>query len=222
MKKTRTDLNEPAMSLIADIREYFSQCVEEKQGSRIFYRLLYDMYEMSRIERGLPMTETDQNLLRYHGRRIFLAAWTHSRVSHFRNRRYFQDVAVKEEFVKHTAETVAEQHVFESLDPTVYILELENGRAYVGRSCDVERSVREHMNGKGIAFLNAFKPTGRLLPRLGNVSGRGEAAIRDETIRYMRLLGIARVRGWKYTRLTMSNEEFKEAIGDVTTSVFYD
>jgi predicted GIY-YIG superfamily endonuclease len=210
------------MSLIADIREYFSQCVEEKQGSRLFYRLLYDMYEMSRIERGLPMTETDQNLLRYHGRRIFLAAWTHSRVSHFRNRRYFQDVAVKEEFVKHTAETVAEQHVFESLDPTVYILELENGRAYVGRSCDVERSVREHMNGNGIAFLSAFKPTGRLLPRLGNVSGRGEAAIRDETIRYMRLLGIARVRGWKYTRLTMSNEEFKEAIGDVTTSVFYD
>ena len=98
-----------------------------------------------------------------------------------------------------------------STGTSVYILELENGRVYVGTSKDVARRVREHTAGTGSAFTKAFKPTGVRLPRLGNVSGDGDAAERDETLRYMMLKGIPAVRGWRYSRVDMPQTEFDDA-----------
>lgn len=96
-------------------------------------------------------------------------------------------------------------------DDMVYVLELAKGRVYVGRTSDWRRRVAQHMNGKGSAFTQAFPPTGVLLPRLGRVSGSAEAAERDETLRYMHLRGIDLVRGWKYTRVVMSDDERQDA-----------
>lgn len=93
----------------------------------------------------------------------------------------------------------------------IYVLELAQGRVYVGRTSDMKRRVGQHMTGKGSAFTQAFPPTGVLLPRLGQVRGSDEAAERDETLRYMFLRGIPLVRGWKYTRVCMSEQEQQDA-----------
>lgn len=93
----------------------------------------------------------------------------------------------------------------------VYVLELAGGRVYVGKSGDVERRVGQHMAGAGSAFTKAFPPTGNHLPRLGNVRGSGDAAERDETLRYMFLRGIRNVRGWRYTCVDLSDELFEDA-----------
>jgi hypothetical protein len=67
------------------------------------------------------------------------------------------------------------------------------------------------MAHQGSAFTKAFPPTGVLLPRLGCVTGALEAAERDETLRYMFLRGIQLVRGWKYSRVYMTEQEIQDA-----------
>ena len=54
-----------------------------------------------------------------------------------------------------------------------------------------------------------------LLPRLGRVTGSAEAAERDETLRYMFLRGIQLVRGWRYVRVDMPQEDFDDAEGNI-------
>jgi predicted GIY-YIG superfamily endonuclease len=98
---------------------------------------------------------------------------------------------------------------------SVYILELEDGRVYVGSSRDVPRRVSQHASGSGSAYTRVYRPTGVLLPRLGNVEGDGDAAERDETLRYMMLRGIPFVRGWKFARVDMTGEEFVEAESNI-------
>jgi len=93
----------------------------------------------------------------------------------------------------------------------VDVLELAGGRVYVGKSNNVGYRVGQHMTGAGSAFTKAFKPTGNVLPRLGNVRGDGDAAERDETLRYMFLRGIRNVRGWRYTCVELTDELFEDA-----------
>jgi predicted GIY-YIG superfamily endonuclease len=98
---------------------------------------------------------------------------------------------------------------------SVYILELEDGRVYVGSSIDVKRRLQQHCSGSGSAYTRVYKPTGVLLPRLGNVEGDGDAAERDETLRYMMLRGVPFVRGWKFARVDMPPEEYEEAESNI-------
>jgi predicted GIY-YIG superfamily endonuclease len=93
----------------------------------------------------------------------------------------------------------------------IYVLELAQGRVYVGHSNDVRRRIQQHMSGQGSAFTKCFPPTGIMLPRLGCVTGSAEAAERDETLRYMFLRGIDFVRGWRYVRVSMPEEEHQDA-----------
>ena len=93
----------------------------------------------------------------------------------------------------------------------VYVLELAQGRVYVGHSSDVKRRIQQHMSGQGSAFTKAFPPTGVLLPRLGRVTGSAEAAERDETLRYMFLRGMQLVRGWRYVRVDLPQEDLDDA-----------
>ena len=98
---------------------------------------------------------------------------------------------------------------------TVYVLELEGGRVYVGSSKDVPRRLAQHLKGTGSAYTRAYPPTGVLLPRLGNVEGDGDASERDETLRYMMLRGVSHVRGWKFARVDMPTEECEEAEANI-------
>jgi predicted GIY-YIG superfamily endonuclease len=99
--------------------------------------------------------------------------------------------------------------------PSVYILELDGGRVYVGSSKDVPRRLSQHAAGSGSAYTRIYRPTGVQLPRLGNVEGDGDAAERDETLRYMMLRGVHFVRGWKFARVVMPPEEFDEAEANI-------
>ena len=93
----------------------------------------------------------------------------------------------------------------------IYVLELAQGRVYVGHSTDVKRRIQQHMTGQGAAFTKAFPPTGVLLPRLGCVTGSSEAAERDETLRYMFLRGVPFVRGWKFVQVQLSERDLQDA-----------
>ena len=93
----------------------------------------------------------------------------------------------------------------------IYILELAQGRVYVGHSGDVRRRIQQHMAGHGAAFTKAFPPTDVLLPRLGCVTGSPEAAERDETLRYMFLRDIQLVRGWRYVQVQLPEKEQQDA-----------
>jgi putative endonuclease len=98
----------------------------------------------------------------------------------------------------------------------VYILELAQGRVYVGKSCNVERRIAQHASGTGAAFTRAFPPTGNRLHRLGDVQQRiGDAAERDETIRYMFLRGIDAVRGWRYCTVELSQRDRDDAEANI-------
>lgn len=92
----------------------------------------------------------------------------------------------------------------------VYVLELLGGFVYVGKSTDVKRRVEEHMRGDGAWFTKAYRPTGRLLRRLGTLEGDGDGPERDETLRQMDARGWERVRGWKYTRKELSALDVRE------------
>jgi len=100
-------------------------------------------------------------------------------------------------------------------EDTVYILELLHGRVYVGRTKNPRRRLAEHAAGRGSAFTKVYPPTGVLLPRLGRVRGSGEAAERDETLRYMYLRGADSVRGWKYTRVELTKEDAADAEANI-------
>ena len=112
-------------------------------------------------------------------------------------------------------ETQKVQRKCQDKKPSVYILELEEGRVYVGSSKDIPRRLAQHRGGYGSAYTKVYKPTGVLLPRLGNIEGDGDAAERDETLRYMMLRGVAFVRGWKFARVDMPLEEYEEAESNI-------
>lgn len=119
-------------------------------------------------------------------------------------------VAVRETPAKRQAVGKGFQY-FDEDEDDVYVLELQKGRVYVGKSGNVTRRLEQHKSGSGSAFTKEFAPTGVVLPRLGHVTGAGDAAERDETLRYMFLRGIQNVRGWKYTRVKMDAEEANDA-----------
>lgn len=110
---------------------------------------------------------------------------------------------------KITKKREAEASSHTSTSSQVYVLELQGGCVYVGKtSRGAQARLREHMGGKGAlcpaaAFTKLHRPTGRLLPRLGNLEGEGDGPERDETLRQMFLRGPQMVRGWKYVRAGM-------------------
>lgn len=82
----------------------------------------------------------------------------------------------------------------------VYVLQLQHGCVYVGKSRNIKRRFNQHATSEGCAFTKLHKPTGKFLKRLGNLRGSGDGPERDETLRWMHKLGPQNVRGWKYVR----------------------
>jgi hypothetical protein len=86
----------------------------------------------------------------------------------------------------------------------VYVLELHGGYIYVGQSNNVERRVKQHMEGRGAVFTKRHAPTGIMLPRLGNIDGAGDSGERQEVLLQMKKRGMHFVRGWKYVNNSLS------------------
>jgi predicted GIY-YIG superfamily endonuclease len=91
------------------------------------------------------------------------------------------------------------------MDPdttTVYVLELENGKYYIGRTTNLDERVESHFNGVGSAWTRKHKPL-RLLESRPNVSKFVEDACTKE---YMAKYGINNVRGGSYCQVNLSSK----------------
>jgi hypothetical protein len=142
-----------------------------------------------------------------------------------------QAVRRRSTVVRTTASIGPGNHARPGTFSKVYVLQLRGGCVYVGKtSRSLQMRLGEHMQKRpssssshgagggirnysvrGCSFAKLHPPTGKFLPRLGNLEGEGDGPERDETLRQMFKRGTSRVRGWKYVRpgpLTM--DEIKD------------
>jgi predicted GIY-YIG superfamily endonuclease len=82
----------------------------------------------------------------------------------------------------------------------IYVLRLEGGRYYVGKSDDIMKRFQQHVKGYGSAWTKKYKPVS-LEKTYENVSPFQEDSITKE---YMSKHGIDKVRGGSYCEITLS------------------
>jgi predicted GIY-YIG superfamily endonuclease len=82
----------------------------------------------------------------------------------------------------------------------IYVLRLEGGRYYVGKSENVKHRYQQHLNGSGSAWTKKYKPVS-LEKTFTNVSPFQEDMI---TKQYMNKYGIDKVRGGSYVEVELS------------------
>jgi cellular nucleic acid-binding protein len=89
----------------------------------------------------------------------------------------------------------------------IYVLRLEGGRYYVGKSDNVMNRYQQHLNGNGSAWTRKYKPLA-LEKKIENVSPFQKDMITKE---YMSKYGIENVRGGSYVEVELSEFQ-KEAL----------
>jgi predicted GIY-YIG superfamily endonuclease len=82
----------------------------------------------------------------------------------------------------------------------IYVLRLEGGRYYIGKSADVMNRYQEHLNGSGSAWTRKYRPVS-LEKTIENVSAFEEDKVTKE---YMSKYGIDKVRGGSYVEVKLS------------------
>ena len=85
----------------------------------------------------------------------------------------------------------------------IYVLRLEEGKYYVGKSYDPVKRCEEHLNGDGSTWTRKYKPRG-LEKIIQHVSPLEEDKITKE---YMIKYGIDNVRGGSYCTEYLSSEQ---------------
>ena len=89
----------------------------------------------------------------------------------------------------------------------IYVLQLEGGRYYVGKTNNVMKRYQEHLNGEGSAWTKRYRPVS-LVKTIENVSPFEEDKITKE---YMSKYGVDKVRGGSYVEVNLSEFQ-KEAL----------
>lgn len=97
-------------------------------------------------------------------------------------------------------------------DVGVYVLELRDGRYYVGKSASIAARLRQHAAGTGACCAKGF--VRRVAPITPHSSDL-EAWERAETLARMHRHGISRVRGWMYTCPAMPPHQREHAFQQV-------
>jgi predicted GIY-YIG superfamily endonuclease len=82
----------------------------------------------------------------------------------------------------------------------IYVLRLEGGRYYVGKSDNVMNRYQQHIKGSGSAWTRKYKPVS-LEKTIENVSSFEEDKVTKE---YMSKYGIDKVRGGSYVEVELS------------------
>lgn len=82
----------------------------------------------------------------------------------------------------------------------IYVLLLEGGRYYVGKSDNVANRYKQHLGGSGSAWTRKYKPIS-LVKTIANVSSFEEDKVTKE---YMSKYGIDKVRGGSYVEIQLS------------------
>jgi len=89
----------------------------------------------------------------------------------------------------------------------IYVLSLEGGRYYVGKSQNIYSRYQEHLNGNGSSWTKKYRPVS-LVKSLEGVSPFEEDKVTKE---YMARYGIDKVRGGSYVEVELSEIQ-KEAL----------
>ena len=91
------------------------------------------------------------------------------------------------------------------MSETIYILELKNNKYYIGKSNNVEKRFKDHMNGTGSTWTKLHKPI-KILKEIPNCNNFDEDKYTKE---YMSKYGINNVRGGTYTQIKLDNNTIK-------------
>jgi len=91
----------------------------------------------------------------------------------------------------------------------LYVLELENGKFYVGQAKDPDRRIRKHFNGTGSEWTRLHRPLRELSRQcLDDVDYRtGELAENELVLRMMRQYGHDNVRGGFFANTSVEHVE---------------
>lgn len=85
---------------------------------------------------------------------------------------------------------------------TLYVLELDNNRYYIGMTTDIVRRYNEHMSGKGCWFTAMYKPIRILELQSTGTKITSEAALLESKLaaKYVIKYGIDNVRGGAFIK----------------------
>lgn len=87
----------------------------------------------------------------------------------------------------------------------IYVLELEQGKIYVGKTTDLDNRLNSHFFESGSVFTKQYKPTGKVLDNLSTIDGVSRIRERDETLMQMWKYGINNVRGAGWVKSELSD-----------------
>jgi hypothetical protein len=85
----------------------------------------------------------------------------------------------------------------------IYILELEDGKYYVGRTKNLDKRFKDHVSGVGSSYTKKYKPI-RIKESYHDMNPFDEDKF---VIEYMHKYGIDNVRGGSYSMVNLSNIE---------------
>ena len=134
-----------------------------------------------------------------------------------------EDVSRKRRFAPKPKNTSSPEKKFKSGKtdaPISGIYVLENGRDatprfYVGKSNNVAQRVRAHMSGQGgVGYLRGQHLREVALISSGSL-GDLESWERNETLERMHRFGIDSVRGWMFTDLELSDDQYETAFNQI-------
>lgn len=85
---------------------------------------------------------------------------------------------------------------------SLYVLQLENGKYYVGKTADVMKRFEQHKTGNGAAWTAKYKPVKMIECR----DLKGDHDENNVTKDYMKKYGINNVRGGSYTQVSLPGD----------------
>ena len=85
----------------------------------------------------------------------------------------------------------------------LYVLKLEGGNYYVGKTANLDSRIAQHMDGHGSAWTRKYKPIS-VVEKVRNVSPFEEDSL---TLKYMSTYGVDKVRGGYYVEVVLSEEQ---------------
>ena len=102
----------------------------------------------------------------------------------------------------------------------VYVLELEHGKYYIGKTRHLDKRMNTHFNYRGSEWTSKYKPI-KILEIIPNCNILIE---HEMTILYMIKYGIENVRGASYVRLKLGDDEIlgiNKIIWSATDKCYY-
>lgn len=100
-----------------------------------------------------------------------------------------------------------QEHKYNDTNTTfIYVLPLESGKYYVGRTTDLNRRVSEHFDGNGSSWTQKYPPIGVPVKVVVQTSLLDEETVTKE---YMMSHGIQNVRGGPFSAVNISQADIE-------------